>query len=289
MIDPIGLNALIPDWKEKGAPLDTPVLDDRFYYLSAGGGSRVPNLLFPPLMSNHGNYIASLGLVARWLGREAEALGVEIYPGFAAVDVEKDEKGAVTGIVTGDMGVARDGHHKTNFTPGMALRGKYTLIAEGARGSLTKKLLGQYRLAEGRAPQTYGLGLKELWELPKDNHQRGLVMHTMGSAARQPNWAAVRSSIISARTLRRSDSVVHLDYKNPYLSPFEEFQRFKNAPDDSADAGSYGRRVAYGARAITEGGLQAVPQLVFPGGALIGCAGRASSTCRESRAAITRF
>jgi electron-transferring-flavoprotein dehydrogenase len=174
IIDPIGLNALFPDWKARGAPVETPVTDDRFYFLGPAGQIRIPHFLMPPLMSNHGNYIASLGLVCRWLAREAEALGVEIYPGFAAVDVETGEKGEVAGVITGDLGVARDGHHKPNYTPGMALRGKYVLIAEGARGSLAKQLITRFELAKGRAPQTFGLGLKELWELPKESHRPAL-------------------------------------------------------------------------------------------------------------------
>ena len=179
-IDPIALDELFPDWKARGAPLETPVTDDRFYYLGPAGAVRIPHLMMPPLMSNRGNYIVSLGQVCRWLGREAEALGVEIYPGFAAADLEFGVNGEVTGIVTGDMGVARDGGHKDNYTPGMALRGKYVLIAEGARGSLAKRIIARYELAKDRAPQTFGLGLKELWELPKAQHRPGLVMHAMG-------------------------------------------------------------------------------------------------------------
>ena len=270
VIDPIGLNELIPDWKARGAPLQTPVADDRFYYLTAGSGIRIPNLLMPPLMSNRGNYIISLGQLCRWLAREAEALGVEIYPGFAAVDVELSGKGEVTGIVTGDMGVARDGHHKANYTPGMVLKGKYTLIAEGARGSLAKKLIARFKLDATSTPQTFGLGMKELWEIPNSAHKPGLVMHTMGWPL--DNHTGGGSFVYHyGDKLAAIGFVVHLDYRNPYLSPFEEFQRFKTHPVIRPMLEG-GRRIAYGARAITEGGLQAVPKLAFKGGALIGCA-----------------
>src|SRR6202453_2243582 len=180
VIDPIALDELIPDWKKKDAPIDTPVTDDRFYYMGPAGSFRIPNFIFPPLMSNHGNYIVSLGNVCRWLAKEAETLGVEIYPGFAAADIEYGDKGEVKGVITGDMGVARDGHHKDSYTPGMAILGKYTLFAEGARGSLTKKLLPKYDLTANSGPQKFGICLKDLWELPPGKHKRGLVMHTMG-------------------------------------------------------------------------------------------------------------
>lgn len=270
VIDPVALNALIPDWKALGAPVSTEVRDDRFYYLTKTAGIRVPNLIMPPLMSNHGNYIISLGQLCRWLAQQAEALGVEIYPGFAAVDAEFGPTGEVTGVITDDKGVARDGHHKPSYTPGMALRGKYTLIAEGARGSLAKALIARYGLAEGRAPQTFGLGLKELWELPKEKHRPGLVMHTMG-------WPLDDHTGGGSFIYHYGDNlasvgfVVHLDYRNPYLWPFGEFQRFKTHPMIRPMIAG-GRRIAYGARAITEGGFQAVPKLAFPGGALIGCA-----------------
>jgi electron-transferring-flavoprotein dehydrogenase len=269
VIDPIALNELIPDWKSLGAPVSTEVKDDRFYYLTKSGGIRVPQLVMPPLMNNHGNYIISLGQLCRWLAQQAEALGVEIYPGFAAAEAEFGPNGEVIGVITGDMGVARDGHHKPSYTPGMALRGKYTLIAEGARGSLAKKLIARYGLAEGRAPQTFGLGLKELWELPKDKHRPGLVMHTMGWPL--PNDTGGGSFIYHyGDNLASVGFVVHLDYHNPYLWPFGEFQRFKTHPMIRPMLEG-GRRIGYGARAITEGGVQAVPQLAFPGGALIGC------------------
>src|SRR5882672_10459733 len=269
VIDPVGLNTLIPDWKSRGAPVDTLVTDDRFYFLGPAGSIRIPNLLMPPLMSNHGNYIISLGLLCRWLAKEAEALGVEIYPGFAAVDMELSETGQVIGIVTGDMGVARDGHHKENYAPGMLLRGKYIFIAEGARGSLAKQLIARFALDEGRAPQSFGLGLKELWELPKGQHRAGLVMHSVGWPL--DNHTGGGSFIYHyGDNLASVGFVVHLDYRNPYLSPFDEFQRFKTHPFIRPMLEG-GRRIAYGARAITEGGFQAVPKLAFPGGALIGC------------------
>ena len=269
VIDPVGLNELIPEWKALGAPVSTEVRDDRFYYLTKSGGIRVPNFIMPPLMSNHGNSIISLGQLCRWLAQQAEALGVEIYPGFAAVEAELGPNGEVVGVITGDMGVARDGHHKSNYTPGMALRGKYTLIAEGARGSLAKQLIARFALAEGRAAQTFGLGLKELWELPKEKHRPGLVMHTMG-------WPLDNRTGGGSFVYHYGDNlaaigfVVHLDYHNPYLWPFGEFQRFKTHPMIRPMLEG-GRRIAYGARAITEGGAQAVPKLAFPGGALIGC------------------
>jgi electron-transferring-flavoprotein dehydrogenase len=269
VIDPIGLDALIPDWKARDAPVQTPVTDDRFYVLGPAGHIRIPHFVMPPLMSNRGNYIVSLGLLCRWLAKEAEALGVEIYPGFAAVAVETGGAGEVKGIITGDLGIARDGHHKPNYTPGMALRGKYTFIAEGARGSLAKQLIARYRLADGRAPQTYGLGLKELWELPKEKHRPGLAMHSVGWPL--DNHTGGGSFLYHyGENLAAVGFVVHLDYANPYLSPFNEFQRFKTHPLIRPMLES-GRRIAYGARAITEGGWQAVPKLAFPGGALIGC------------------
>jgi len=270
VIDPIALNELIPDWKARGAPVTTEVKDDRFYFLTRNSGFRIPNFIMPPLMSNRGNYIVSLGQLCRWLAQQAEQLGVEIFPGFAAVDVELSDNEEVTGIITGDMGVARDGHHKANYTPGIVLRSKYALIAEGARGSLAKTLIGRYGLAEDRAPQNFGLGLKELWELPKEKHRAGLVMHTMG-------WPLDDDTGGGSFIYHYGDNlaavgfVVHLDYENPFLSPFQEFQRFK-AHKLIRPMLEGGRRIAYGARSITEGGLQAVPKLAFKGGALIGCA-----------------
>jgi electron-transferring-flavoprotein dehydrogenase len=269
VIDPIAMDELIPEWKEKGAPLDTPVTDDRFLYLGPAGGVRIPNFLMPPLMYNHGNYIASLGNVVRWLGKQAEELGVEIYPGFAAAEVLYDDKGRVKGVATGDMGVGRDGKHKDGFTPGMELHGKYTLIGEGVRGSLAKQLIAKFKLDEGRDPQKFGIGLKELWELPPDKHKRGMVMHTMGWPL--SNATGGGSFMYHfGENLASVGFVVHLNYANPYISPFDEFQRYKTHPMIREHLEG-GKRIAYGARAITEGGFQSVPKLTFPGGALIGC------------------
>ena len=270
VIDPIGINELIPDWKEKGAPIDTPVTDDRFYFFSETGSFRVPNIIFPPLMWNHGNYIVSLGNVCRWLATQAEGLGVEIYPGFPAADIVFGDKGEVKGVTTGDLGVARDGHHKDGYTPGMNLLGKYTLFAEGARGSLSKRLAAHYKLEEGRDPQKFGIGIKELWELKPERHKRGLVLHSLGwpldnmtgGGLFMYHWGENLCSI---------GFVVHLNYQNPYISPFDELQRIKHHPVIRQYLEG-GKRVGYGARAITEGGLQSVPKLAFPGGALIGCA-----------------
>ncbi|MES1203906.1 MAG: electron-transfer flavoprotein:ubiquinone oxidoreductase, partial [Pseudomonadota bacterium] len=269
VIDPVSLDELLPDWKAQGAPLDTPVTDDRFVYLGPAGALRIPSWPMPPLMSNHGNYIGSLANLCRWLAGQAEALGVEIYPGMAASDLVFDEAGAVKGVVAGVFGVARDGHHKPDYQPGMELHGKYVLIGEGARGSLAKVLQAKFDLCGKSDPQKYGIGLKEIWEAPPGRHQPGLVMHTLG-------WplddAAGGGSFMYhwGENLISIGFVVHLNYKNPYLSPFDEFQRFKLHPE-IAPYLEGGRRLAYGARAITEGGYQSVPNLAFPGGALIGC------------------
>ncbi|HKD22878.1 MAG TPA: electron transfer flavoprotein-ubiquinone oxidoreductase [Rhizomicrobium sp.] len=269
VIDPIALNELIPDWKDKSAPIDTPVTDDRFYYLGHSGSIRIPNFIMPPLMYNHGNYIVSLGNVCRWLATQAEALGVEIYPGFAAAEVAYGDKGEVKGVITGDLGVGRDGHHKDSYTPGMALLGKYTLFAEGARGSLTKRLLAKFDLSAGRDPQKFGIGLKELWELAPGKHKRGLVMHGLGWPLDDRTGGGLFMYHFGDN-LCAIGFVVHLNYSNPYLSPFDEFQRVKTHPL-IRDYLEGGKRLSYGARAITEGGLQSVPKLAFPGGALIGC------------------
>jgi electron-transferring-flavoprotein dehydrogenase len=269
VIDPIALNKLIPDWRNEDAPIKTAVRDDRFYWLSRSHALRFPNLLMPPLMSNHGNYVVSLGNVCRWLAGKAEALGVEIYPGFAAAEVLYDGNGAVAGVATGDMGIGKDGHHKDSFTRGMELRAKYTLFAEGARGNLTKMLLQRFVLTDGREPQKFGIGLKELWQVVPEKHQPGLVQHTFG-------WPLTRGSGGGSFLYHFDENlvsvgfVVYLNYENPYLSPFEEFQRFKTHP---LVRGTFegGKRLAYGARALTQGGYQSVPKLAFPGGALIGC------------------
>ncbi|MET0630411.1 MAG: electron transfer flavoprotein-ubiquinone oxidoreductase [Xanthobacteraceae bacterium] len=270
VIDPVALDQLIPDWRSDDSPIRTKVGDDRFYWLSAARAVRLPNLMLPPLMNNHGNYIVSLGNVCRWLATKAEALGVEIYPGFAAAELLLDDNGAVAGVATGDMGVAKDGHHKDSFTRGMELRAKYTLFAEGARGNLSKTLLQRFGLGEGREPQKFGLGLKELWQVAPEKHRPGLTQHTFG-------WPLDSRTGGGSFLYHFDDNlvsvgfVVHLNYQNPYLSPFEEFQRFKTHP---LVRGTFegGKRLAYGARALTEGGWQSVPKLSFPGGALVGCA-----------------
>ncbi len=269
VIDPRALNELIPDWKEKGAPLKTEVTQDRFCLFTKSGVITVPHFLFPPLMSNKGNYIVSLSNLCKWLGQQAESLGVEIYPGFAGHDliVEND---VVQGVITGDLGVARDGHRKDSYTPGMELRGKYTLFAEGVRGSLSKQLIARFGLQDGREPQKFGIGLKELWELPAAQHAKGLVLHGMG-------WPLDNETGGGLFMYHWGDNlcsvgfVVHLNYKNPWLDPFGEFQRAKTHPA-IAKILTGGKRIGYGARAITEGGAQSVPRLSFPGGALIGCA-----------------
>jgi electron-transferring-flavoprotein dehydrogenase len=269
VIDPIGLDSLIPEWRGEDTPIKTEVTSDRFYALGESGALRLPLALMPPLMSNHGNFIVSLGEVCRYLARKAEALGVEIYPGFAAAEL-LFENDAVAGIATGDMGIGKGGDSKSGFTRGMELRGKYTLFAEGARGSLSKILIERFGLSQNRDPQKFGIGLKELWQVAPDKHRRGLVQHTLG-------WPLGNATGGGSFIYHYDDNlvavgfVVHLNYKNPYLSPFEEFQRFKTHPL-VRDTFEGGKRICYGARAITEGGYQSVPKLVFPGGALIGCA-----------------
>jgi electron-transferring-flavoprotein dehydrogenase len=270
VIDPIGLDRLLPDWRSEETPIKTKVSDDRFYWLSASRALRLPNFMLPPLMNNHGSYVVSLGDVCRWLATKAEGSGVEIYPGFAAVELLFDESGAVTGVATGDMGVARDGHHKDSFTRGMELRAKYTLFAEGARGSLTKILEQRFGLKEGREPQKFGLGLKELWQVAPEKHHPGLVQHTLGWPLDNRTGGGSFLYHFGDR-LVSVGFVLHLNYENPYLSPYEEFQRFKTHPLVRATFEG-GKRLAYGARALTEGGWQSVPKLAFPGGALIGCA-----------------
>jgi electron-transferring-flavoprotein dehydrogenase len=270
IMDPRALNELLPDWKTLGAPLDTPVTEDRFLILTEAKSYRIPNWALPRLMDNHGMYIASLGNVCRWLGAQAEALGVEIYPGFAAAEVLYDDKGAVRGVATGDMGVAKDGSHKSEYQPGMELHAKYTLFAEGCRGSLSQELMQRFNLRDGIDPQKYGIGLKELWQLAPDRHQKGLVLHSQGWPL-DPSTGGGSFVYHFGDGLASVGFVVHLNYENPHLSPYDEFQRFKTHP---AIRGMLegGKRLAYGARAINEGGLQSVPKLAFPGGALIGCA-----------------
>ena len=270
VIDPVGLNKLIPDWRDKDLPLTTKVSEDRFYYLWKTGGFRVPNILMPPLMSNHGCYIGSLGSLCRWLAEQAEGLGVEVYPGFSVVDVIFGSDGAIEGVITGDMGVARDGSHKDNYTPGIAITGKYTLFAEGARGSLSKMLIRKLGLDAESGPQKFGIGLKELWEVPAAKHKLGFVQHTMGWPLEDKTGGGSFLYHFGER-LVSVGFVVHLDYANPYLNPFKEFQRAKTHPLIREHLKG-GKRIAYGARALTEGGFQAIPRLAFPGGALIGCA-----------------
>ncbi|WP_237482122.1 electron transfer flavoprotein-ubiquinone oxidoreductase [Lichenibacterium dinghuense] len=271
VVDPAGLDALLPDWRtHDDRPLTVEVSDDRFYVLGPAGGLRLPNALMPKLMSNHGNFVGSLANVARYLGRRAEALGVDIYPGFAAVEVLYGSRGEVVGVASGDMGVGRDGAVTDGYTRGMELRAKYVLVAEGARGSLAKTLIRRFALDAGRDPQKYGIGLKELWEVPAETHRAGLVQHSFG-------WPLGNRTGGGSFMYGMEDNlvsvgfVVHLNYENPTLSPFDEFQRFKTHPM-MADTLKGGRRIAYGARAITEGGWQSVPKLSFPGGALVGCA-----------------
>ena len=269
VVDPTGLDRLLPDWRSEDNPLRTPVTEDHFYYLTEQGALRLPNVAMPPLMNNHGNYVVSLGEVCRWLAQKAEGLGVEIYPGFAATEVLFDENGAVAGVATGDMGIGKSGEMKESFTRGMELRAKYTLFAEGARGNLGKQLIARFNLDDGRDSQKFGIGLKELWQVQPDKHRKGLVQHSFG-------WPLDSRTGGGSFLYHWGDNlvsvgfVVHLNYTNPYLAPFEEFQRFKTHP---AIRGTFegGKRLVYGARALTEGGYQSVPKLTFPGGALIGC------------------
>lgn len=265
VLEPRALNELIPDWKEKGAPLNTPIVDDNFLFLTKTGSYRLPT---PPQMNNHGNFAISLGNVCRWLAEQAEALGVEIFPGFAAAEVLYGEDGRVYGIATGDMGVGRDGEPTDNYQPGVELHAKYTLFAEGCRGSLTKTLIERFNLAEGAQPQTYGIGIKELWEVEPSKHKAGRVVHTVG-------WPVDTQTYGGSFLYHMENNqvavgfVIGLGYQNPYLSPFDEMQRFKTHPA-ICPTFEGGKRIAYGARALVEGGLQSIPKLVFPGGALIG-------------------
>ncbi|MEX2648474.1 MAG: electron transfer flavoprotein-ubiquinone oxidoreductase [Alphaproteobacteria bacterium] len=267
VFEPRSLNELIPDWREREAPLITPATDDRFLLLTATRAIRLPT---PPHMKNHGNYIISLGNLCRWLAKQAEALGVEIYPGFAAAEVLHDEAGRVRGVATGDLGIGKDGQPTANHQPGLELHARQTLFAEGCRGSLTKTLFQRFDLRRGVDPQTFGIGIKELWEIEPDMHKAGTIVHTVG-------WPVDRRTYGGSFLYHLENNqvavgfVVGLDYENPYLSPFEEFQRFKTHPAIRPTFEG-GRRVAYGARALNEGGFQAIPKLTFPGGALIGCA-----------------
>ncbi len=265
VIEPRALNELFPDWQALGAPLNTPAKDDHLIYLTASKGIRLPT---PPQMNNHGNYIISLGNFCRWLGQQAEALGVEIYPGFAAAEVLYREDGSVRGVATGDLGIGRSGAHTDRYQPGMELHARQTMFAEGCRGSLTKVLFDRFKLREESDPQTYGLGIKELWEVAPDQHHAGRVVHTMGWPLDSHTYGGSFLYYLENNQVAVG-FVIGLDYRNPYLSPFEEFQRFKTHPSISPTFAG-GRRISYGARAITEGGMQSLPKLTFPGGMLIG-------------------
>jgi electron-transferring-flavoprotein dehydrogenase len=269
VLEPRALNELIPDWKAKEAPVTVPVKDEKFLFLTQKGGINVPIWLLPPQTHNHGNYIISLGLLCRWLAGQAEALGVEIYPGFAAAEVLFDANGRVAGVATGDMGIGKDGEKTDRYTPGMELRARYTLFAEGCRGHLSKQLMARFGLRQGVDPQTYGIGIKELWQLDPAKHQEGLVVHTAGWPMDNRTWGG---SFIYHLNDHQAyvGYVIGLDYQNPHLSPFDEFQRFKTHPK-IRPMFEGGKRLSYGARALNEGGLQSIPKLIFPGGALIGC------------------
>ncbi len=276
VMDPKALTELIPDWKEKGAPLNQLVTDDAYVFLhEGGGGTRVPNLFLPPFAHNHGNYIVSLGNVVRWLAQQAEELGVEIFPGFAAAEVLYNEDGSVKGVATGNMGIGKDGQPTENFQLGMELLGKYTLFAEGSRGHLGRRLIERFKLDADSDPQSYAIGIKELWEIDPSRHTPGFVMHSAG-------WPMDEHTYGGAFLYHAEDNkvscgyVIGLNYKNPYMSPFEEFQRWKTHPrvkwyftDDNGQVNA--KRLSYGARAITAGGVLALPKTVFPGGALLGC------------------
>jgi electron-transferring-flavoprotein dehydrogenase len=268
VMDPRAIAELFPDWKELNAPLNAPVSEDRFLFLTEKSSFKVPNFLLPGCFQNHGNYVISLGNVCRWLGQQAESLGVEIFPGFAAAEVLYNDDGSVKGVATGDMGVGKDGKPTEAFQRGMELHAKYTFFAEGCRGHLGKQLQERFKLRDGVDPQVYGIGLKELWEIKPEKHQMGLVIHTAGWPLDSDTYGGsflyhMENNLVAI------GYVVGLGYTNPYLSPYEEFQRYKTHPTIRAFLEG-GKRVAYGARAITAGGLQALPKLVFPGGCLIG-------------------
>ncbi|MEX2520196.1 MAG: electron transfer flavoprotein-ubiquinone oxidoreductase [Paracoccaceae bacterium] len=269
VLDPCGLDALIPDWKKRGAPIHTAVKDDRFYILGEAGEIRIPNFPMPPLMSNHGNYIVSMGNVCRWMAEYAEELGVEIFPGMACSALVYGDGGQVKGVVAGEFGIEKDGTKGAGYEPGMELHGKYVLLAEGVRGSLSKQVISKFDLSKGHEPQKYGLGMKEIWEVKPENHRLGQVTHTMG-------WPLGGAAGGGSFMYHAEDNqvlvgfVVHLNYKNPHLFPYMEFQRFKHHPM-IASVLEGGKRLSYGARAITEGGWQSMPKLTFPGGALLGC------------------
>lgn len=274
IMDPIALNELIPDWKAKGAPLNQPVTDDAMIFLSEKSGLRTPNFLLPGCFQNHGNYIISLGAFTRWLAEQAEALGVEIFPGFTGAEVLYNADGSVKGVATGNMGINKEGEPSDSFQLGMELLGKYTIFAEGARGHLGKQLIAKFKLDEGKDPQTYGLGIKELWEIDPARHQPGFVMHTAGWPMDNNTYGGAFLYHLDGNKVALG-FITGLDYSNPYLSPFEEFQRWKTHPNVRYYLEGAGlkpaKRLAYGARAITAGGLSSLPKTIFPGGALVGC------------------
>ncbi|MCC1494184.1 electron transfer flavoprotein-ubiquinone oxidoreductase [Cognatishimia sp. F0-27] len=269
VLDPVGLDALIPDWKEKGAPLNVPVREDKFYMLGEAGQIRIPNAPMPPLMNNHGNYIVSMGNVCRWMAEQAEALGVEIFPGMSCSELVYGENGEVKGVVAGVFGLEEDGSYGPNTEPGMELHGKYVFLSEGVRGSLSKEVIAKYDLAKHSEPQKYGLGMKEIWEIDPAKHREGSVTHTMG-------WPLGSNAGGGSFIYHLENNqvyvgfVVHLNYENPHLFPYMEFQRFKHHPM-IAELLEGGKRIAYGARAISEGGYQSMPKMVAPGVALLGC------------------
>lgn len=269
VIDPIGLNALIPEWQQKGAPLSTAVTSDSFSVLTEKGGFSIPSFLLPPTFSNHGNYIASLGNVTKWMGEQAENMGIDIFPGFAATKLIKDDAGSVLGAATGDIGVGKDGQPKSGFADGMDLLAKYTVIAEGARGSLAKQVISDFDLEADCDPQHYGLGVKEVWEIDPANHELGKVEHTLG-------WPLDSHTSGGGFIYHAQDNklflgfITHLNYENPHRSPFDEMQKYKTHPKIKALLDG-GRRISYGARAMTSGGWQSIPKLSFPGGVLVGC------------------
>jgi electron-transferring-flavoprotein dehydrogenase len=277
IMDPIALTELFPNWKEMGAPLNQPVTEDIFLMTTENGATRVPNFALPPCFHNEGNYIISLGNLTRWLGEQAESLGVEIFPGFTAAEVLYNADGSVKGVATGNMGIGKDGEPTDNFQLGMELHAKYTVFAEGARGHLGKQVIAKFKLDDGKDPQSYGIGIKELWEIDPARHKAGLALHSAG-------WPLDENTYGGSFLYHMEDNkvvvgfVVGLDYTNPWLSPFEEFQRFKTHPNirwyfegDEAKGIAPAKRISYGARAITAGGLLSLPKTVFPGGALVGC------------------
>lgn len=266
VFEPRALNELFPDWKERGAPLNTPATDDSFLFLTEKGSFKLPT---PPQMHNHGNYVISLGNLCRWLGQQAEELGVDIFPGFAAAEVLYDETGAVKGVATGDMGVGRDGEPTAHFQPGVELHARQTIFAEGCRGSLTKTLFERFNLREGVDPQTFGIGIKELWEIDPSKHQAGKIIHSIGWPMQADTYGGSFLYHLENNQIVVG-FVIGLDYTNPHLSPFEEFQRFKTHPA-VRHFFEGGRRISYGARALNEGGWQSIPKLTFPGGCLVGC------------------